>query len=75
MSMETSFSENTVRVSLKTDKIKSLFRELFIGLISMFSSQNYEITLICPNNMWNRFPIFVIIHRLETYHDDLTTHY
>jgi hypothetical protein len=44
-------------------------------LISMSSSQNYEITLICLNNMRNRFPNFVIIHRLETYHDDLTTHY
>ncbi len=33
-----SFSGNTVRMSLKNDKIKSLFRELFIGLFSMFSS-------------------------------------
>src|SRR5690606_28080937 len=38
---------------------KSLFRELFIGLISMSSSQNYKITLICPNNMRSRFPIII----------------
>jgi len=25
----------------------------------MSSSQNYEITLICPNNMRNRFPIII----------------